>query len=115
MADERKITAFVEVRADDPTRGRVFVTCPFNGGQCSFSVWQRPAQGIMWHWSGPADKPTISPSISCEGGCRVQSWVMNESKKFCVEYTFTDGAVILTEYDDARKFHAILELLDALL
>jgi len=70
MADERKITAFVEVRADDPTRGRLFVTCPFNGGQCSFSVWQQPAQGIMWHWSGPADKPTISPSISCEGGCQ---------------------------------------------
>lgn len=45
----------------------------------------------------------------------VQSWVMNESKKFCIEYTFLDGATILTEYDDANKFRAILNRLDAVL
>lgn len=63
-----KITARIEVREDDPTRGKVSVSCPLNG-ECRFSVWHKPASGITWHWEGPAETPTISPSIGCEGGC----------------------------------------------
>jgi hypothetical protein len=52
------------------------VECP-NGVQrpgattreCQFSLWRRPAEGVMWQWDGNTEKPTISPSVNCHGGC----------------------------------------------
>lgn len=42
----------------------------------------------------------------------LQSWRWNAST-FCIEITLTGGAAITTEYDDARKWHAVLALLEA--
>jgi hypothetical protein len=41
--------------------------------ECRFALWQRPALdnngAKIWQWDGNTDKPTISPSIDCKGGC----------------------------------------------
>lgn len=38
-------------------------------GECRFGLWQRPAGSITWQWDGNAERPTITPSIDCKGGC----------------------------------------------
>lgn len=38
-------------------------------GRCRFPIWTDPAGGAMWHWDGNAERPTISPSVQCVGGC----------------------------------------------
>lgn len=70
------ITARIEVREDDPTRGKVLVSCPLNG-ECRFSVWHKAANGITWHWDGNVETPTISPSIGCDGGCKRHFTIVN--------------------------------------
>jgi len=60
----------IEVRPDDPTRGHFVVECERGyRGECPTPVWAGPAQGVMWHWDGNVEQPTISPSIDCKGGC----------------------------------------------
>lgn len=44
----------------------------------------------------------------------VQSWVMRESTKFCIEFTMV-GGVIVCDYDDVGKWRSILEQLDRML
>lgn len=46
-------------------------------GTCHFSLWQQPAQGVMWQWDGNIEQPTISPSINCQGGCG-RHWVITK-------------------------------------
>lgn len=47
-------------------RARLAVNCSRGtGGECLFSLWQRPASGAMWQWDGNTEKPTITPSIDC--------------------------------------------------
>ncbi len=54
----------------DPTRGKLVLTCDkTTGGECEFPLWSGPAGGVMWHWDGNVEQPTISPSIDCKGGC----------------------------------------------
>jgi hypothetical protein len=60
----------VQPRTDDPARGKLVVECKHTTeGECKFSLWRGPAGGAMWHWDGNVEKPTISPSIDCKGGC----------------------------------------------
>ncbi len=64
------ITGRVEVREDDPDRGRLVVSCSHStSGECRWPVWRLPAKGTTWQWVGSADKPTIIPSINCQNGC----------------------------------------------
>ena len=37
--------------------------------ECVRSLWQQPATGCMWQWDGNVERPTITPSIDCKGGC----------------------------------------------
>lgn len=39
------------------------------GGWCRRSLWRNPPSGIMWQWDGDFERPTIKPSIACQGGC----------------------------------------------
>jgi len=48
-------------------------------GECKFPLWQRPATGTMWQWDGDINKPTISPSIDCKGGCN-RHFTMTEGR-----------------------------------
>lgn len=51
-------------------RARLRVECSHTSmGHCLFPLWQRPAQDTMWQWNGNVERPTISPSIDCNGGC----------------------------------------------
>lgn len=40
----------------------------------------------------------------------LQSW--KDTGKWCIEYSFRDGAVLLTEYDTSAKWKSILTQLD---
>lgn len=72
-----KITAHIEMRADDQTRGHVVVSCPLKG-ECWFPVWTQPAKTATWQWaSGPPEAPTISPSIGCEANCGRHFTIVN--------------------------------------
>lgn len=60
----------VEPRPEEPTRGFLVVECKHcTEGKCRFPLWGGPSGGAMWHWDGNVEKPTISPSIDCKGGC----------------------------------------------
>jgi hypothetical protein len=37
--------------------------------ECARSLWQQPASGCMWQWDGNVERPFITPSINCQGGC----------------------------------------------
>lgn len=37
--------------------------------ECARSLWRQPASGCMWQWDGNIERPTITPSIDCLGGC----------------------------------------------
>jgi predicted neuraminidase len=59
----------IEPRTDH-TRAFLVVKCKHNWQtECQFSLWQRPAAGACWRWDGNKDRPTITPSIDCRGGC----------------------------------------------
>lgn len=55
----------------DTGRAHLCIECPriSPDGLCRFSLWDKPASGVMWHWNGDFAEPTISPSIDCKGGC----------------------------------------------
>ncbi len=75
------IAFYVQPREDDPTRGHLILQCSHSSsGECHFGLWGRPAVDITWQWNGSIDKPTISPSINCKGGCGRH-------------FTITDGTV----------------------
>lgn len=46
-------------------------------GACRFSLWLKPASGIMWQWDGNVEQPTITPSVTCNGGCG-RHWVITK-------------------------------------
>jgi hypothetical protein len=52
--------------------GRAFlqVLCDKSSmGFCRFGLRREPAQGSTWQWDGNVEKPTITPSVNCLGGC----------------------------------------------
>lgn len=63
-------------------KARLFIECPHgvNHGrevlECERSLWRsppiatgNPPKATMWQWDGSVDRPTIAPSIDCQGGC----------------------------------------------
>lgn len=60
----------VIVTIEPRPNGNAFLvaSCPVKG-HCRFPVWTCPAEGTMWQWDGNIDRPTVSPSIDCRGGC----------------------------------------------
>lgn len=60
----------IAVRPAEPTRGYLMTECDkHHTGHCPRSIWTGEASGMMWHWDGNVERPTISPSIDCQGGC----------------------------------------------
>lgn len=61
----------VEAQGDmDTGKAHLCIECPYTPeGLCRFSLWDKPAVGIMWNWNGDFAEPTITPSIDCRGGC----------------------------------------------
>lgn len=54
----------------EPGRAHLVLKCQRTpAGECRFGLWQKPAAGITWQWDGNMEKPTITPSIACNGGC----------------------------------------------
>lgn len=45
----------------------------------------------------------------------IQAWVDKRAAKYCIEYTMTGGATVLTEYTNHAHFIAILAGLEAVL
>lgn len=51
-------------------RGHLVLACDRgHQGECKFSIWTGAPSGAMWHWDGNVERPTVSPSINCHGGC----------------------------------------------
>lgn len=66
----KPIKFHVVVRPNDPTRGYLMVECGRGYmGHCPTPLWRGEPSGIMWQWDGNTEKPTIRPSINCQGGC----------------------------------------------
>jgi len=65
-----KIESRIRVVDTEAGRARLVLKCSQTSvGECQFPLWRRPAEGTMWQWDGNAEKPTITPSIDCKGGC----------------------------------------------
>lgn len=45
----------------------------------------------------------------------VQSWIERGNKTFAIEYTFSGGAVITSEYSNKAHFETILKALESVL
>lgn len=68
MVTSNQLAYRVEPRDDD--RAFLVLKCEHRSdGECRFGLWQRPASGITWQWDGNVERPTITPSIDCKGGC----------------------------------------------
>lgn len=61
----------IEPKGNDGFKAHLRIKCAriSPDGFCRFSLWKKPAANNMWQWDGVVDRPTISPSIACNGGC----------------------------------------------
>jgi hypothetical protein len=71
------VSATIKFRVVERDAGRAFLYlacehgCNHGGGQreCAFGLWTSPARNKTWQWDGNVERPTITPSIDCQGGC----------------------------------------------
>lgn len=60
----------------DPDHTRYIIyLCP-NGQHCGVPILPgRLPNGAGWAWNGNLNKPTLTPSINCVGGCRWHGFI----------------------------------------
>lgn len=56
---------------------RLYYACPRNPrGTCGVPILPtKLPNGAGWSWDGNEERPTLSPSVNCVGGCGWHGWV----------------------------------------